>query len=72
PAAVLRVVAALLLMSGCLWLLLPGAAWWFSADALERGLRMAALVAAGGTAYVSVLWLGGLRLGQLKNPSPAA
>ena len=72
PAAVIRVVTALILMSGCLWLMLPGATWWFSADALERGLRMAALVAAGGMVYVSVLWLGGLRLGQLKNPPPAA
>ncbi len=69
--ASLRIMAALAAMVCGLWLTLPEPAWWSAADALDRGLRMAALVAVGGFAYAVVLWVGGLRLHHLKNPAEA-
>lgn len=58
----LKLAAALAAMGLVLWFGMGTQAHWIGAPPLERVLRLAALVAAGGTAYFGTLWLLGFRL----------
>ena len=58
----LKLTAALVVMGATLWFGMGQQANWIGAPPLARMLRLSALVAGGGAAYFSTLWLLGFRL----------
>ena len=58
----LRLLVALVVLGAVLWFGRGNAASWLAQDSLARALRLAALVAAGGTAYFATLFALGFRL----------
>ncbi len=65
----IRIVLAIVVMLGALWLCLPASDWWQNAVALHRGLAMAVMVIVGGLAYVATLLCLGIRPRDLKSPA---
>ncbi|MFN0041240.1 MAG: murein biosynthesis integral membrane protein MurJ [Burkholderiales bacterium] len=58
----LKVCIALALMSLVLWMITGAQSWWFERDAVQRVIRLAILILAGGLTYLGSLWAMGFRL----------
>jgi len=63
---VLRVVSASVAMALVLWLGVAGIEQWFEWGWLQRSWHLGMWVVVGGTVYFAVLWLCGMRPGQLR------
>lgn len=58
-------------MAALLWWLAGSLDSWLAAATLERVLRLLMVVPAGAATYFGLLWLSGVRLGQLRRPGRA-
>jgi putative peptidoglycan lipid II flippase len=65
-----RLVAANGAMGLVLWLLAGNLEFWFGLHALERGIRLALLIAGGALVYLVVLLALGVRLRELRGHKP--
>jgi len=63
-AFALRIAAALAVMGLCLWFAAGGSEAWLAMPPAIKALRLMGLVALGGAAYFSTLWLLGFRPGD--------
>ena len=66
PAFSLKLLAALIVMGGALWLAGGSDAAWLAYPLAERLIRLTVLVGLGGVTYFATLWLLGFRLADFK------
>ncbi len=66
PAFSFKLLAALVVMGGALWLASGSDAAWLAYPLAERLIRLSALVGLGAIVYFATLWAFGFRLGDFK------
>ncbi|MBU3696745.1 murein biosynthesis integral membrane protein MurJ [Dechloromonas sp.] len=66
PAFMFKLLMAMLVMCGALWVGMGTEQQWLQGNLIQRGLHLAWLVPLGASAYFATLWLLGFRLGDFK------
>ena len=66
PAFMFKLLMAMLVMGGALWVGMGTEQQWLQGNLMQRGMHLAWLVPLGASAYFATLWLLGFRLGDFK------